>query len=646
MEVTSNILELLKNYSSRQRSPSIEFGEFADYVRHYAQHHVNEKGWLGAFLGTTDDALQDELRKLTSSRHIVISNASQGKQVIFVIPSFIETYSEKYKDIELNIGIPFPNLNDLPKHVPTDAVTKVQAADFLYERLEKESVNGNVLFCLEFDKSIPGLLFPSSLSVSVLLKLTLKKIQDMLRKEEYHDYFLKKLTISNPGKELSMKNFFTLLVARPEEAFDALRSSGDNFYYWSQLCYFVRQDYNKRKDYTSEEINTLQCISILEISTAFFKSRATERTQTENAFKEFDRIISSPPYYFTKSDIEKFKDSNGKSLLGQYSKEALNERLNFMHSETVGNSLPQLLIFRVDEKEGYFIMKDKIMPLIIRLCNEASSVIRDSLSRTWFKSLLEFETLPEMKEQLPFEKCLERELRVAQPILYALLHSSFMPVIAFEDNTPGRITLFRNGLLVPYSELLLVSRQEIYLNAKMKLPVWYSIPVVSWVVSLFVKKPKKGKKAKRQEYQTATESTIVMEKAAAEEKVKQLEAKDKSPRSRAKAFRNIASEAEQKLVPENSTLDRELKAYLGEWNDRLEGSAYDNLTMDVNNLIRDYLRKVLKSLKTENMSEERIESLAISLEESPSLMKIKNHPALRHYIQLYMIKLLKNLPPS
>ena len=68
--------------------------------------------------------------------------------------------------------------------------------------------------------------------------------------------------------------------------------------------------------------------------------------------------------------------------------------------------------------------------------------------------------------------------------------------------------------------------------------------------------------------------------------------------------------------------------------------------MDVNNLIRDYLRKVLKSLKTENMSEERIESLAQSLEESPSLMKIKNHPALRRYIQLYMIKLLKNIPPS
>ena len=644
MEVTSNVLELLKNYSLKQRVVSIEFGEFADYIRHYAQHHVNEKGWLGAFLGTTDDTLQDELRKLASSRQIVITNVAQGKQLIFVVPSFIEAYSEKYKEIELNIGVPFPNLNDLPKNVPTDIVTKVQATDFLYERLEKESADRHVLYCLDFDKSVPGLLFPSSLPVSLLIKLTLKKIQDMLRKEEYHDYFLKKLTISNPGKELSMKNFFTLLVARPEDAFDAVRTNGDNFYYWSQLCYFVRQDYNKRKDYTLDEINTLQCISILEISTAFYKSRAAERSQTESAFKEFDRLIASPPYYFTKNDIEKFKDAHGKSLLGQYSKEALNDRLNAMHSETVGNSLPPLLIFRVDEKEGYFIMKDKIMPLIIRLCNEASSVIRESLSRAWFKSLLEFETLPEMKESAPFEKCLERELHAAQPILYSLLHASFLPVVAFEDNTPGRMTLYRNGLLVPYSELLLVSRQEIYLNAKMKLPVWYSIPVVSWIVSLFIKKPKK-KRAKKT-YQTATEATIVMEKAEAEERVKKLEAKDKGPRSRSKAFRNIAAAAEQKLVPENSTLDRELKAYLTEWNDRLEGTAYDNLTMDVNNLIRDYLRKVLKSLKTENMSEERIESLAQSLEESPSLMKIKNHPALRRYIELYMIKLLKNIPPS
>ena len=187
MEVTSNVLELLKSYSLKQRIVSIEFGEFADYIRHYAQHHVNEKGWLGAFLGTTDDTLQDELRKLASARQIVITNVSQGKQLIFVVPSFIEAYSEKYKEIELNIGVPFPNINDLPKNVPTDIVTKVQATDFLYERLDKEPVDTHVLYCLEFDKTFPGLLFPSSLPVSLLIKLTLKKVQDMLRKEEYHE---------------------------------------------------------------------------------------------------------------------------------------------------------------------------------------------------------------------------------------------------------------------------------------------------------------------------------------------------------------------------------------------------------------------------------------------------------------------------
>ena len=123
-----------------------------------------------------------------------------------------------------------------------------------------------------------------------------------------------------------------------------------------------------------------------------------------------------------------------------------------------------------------------------------------------------------------------------------------------------------------------------------------------------------------------------------------LNAADKTaPRSR-KAVRNVALAAEQNLVPANSTLDRELEGYLSEWNDRLGGPARDNLTTDVNGLIRDYLRKVLRTLRAEGFSPTRITSLATSLAESPSLMKIKNHPALARYIELYMIKLLKNLP--
>lgn len=644
METTSNILTLLKQYSAKQRSAVIDFGEFADFLRHYAQHHVNEKAELASYLGSTDDALEEELQHISAAHQVVLMNRDQGKQSIFVVSSFIERYAETYKDIDMNVSVPFPNINDIPKNVPNDIVTKVQCSDLLYKLLDRDEPNDKTLYSLMFNKNIPALLFPSSVSVNLLIKLALKKLQDMLRKEEYHDYFLKKLTISNPGKEISIKNFFNLFVARPEDSMDALRTNGENFYNWSQLCYFIKQDYNKLKDFTSEDINILQSISIVEITASFYKSKTAERVQRDNAFKELDTQMENPPYYFSTHDIENMKDSHGKPLLGQYTKEELNDHLSSMRAQSMGNSLPQLLVFKVNETDGYFILKSKVMQLVIRLCNDARSVIRESLNQVWFKSLLAFDTLPEMKDNIAFEQCLARELQTAEPVLYALLHASFLPVVAFEDSTPGRIVLYRNGALIPYSELLLVSRGEIYSDAKIKLPFWYSLPLVSWLISL-IKNRKKNKYRKSVDPDTATEQVMQQEKADAEEKLQKLNAADASnPRSRKKALRNSATVAESKLVPANSTLDRELEAYLQDWNDRLESNVYDNLTQDVNNLIRDYLRKVLRSLRADTLSPERISSLAQSLEESPSLYKIKNHPALRRYIELYIIKLLKNIP--
>ena len=644
-EVTSNVFTLLKGFSSKQRNAVIDFSEFADYVRSYAQHHINENAGLQAYLGSTDEALEGELKKLSSSRQVVLTSKGQGTQTIFVIPSFIEQYTDRYKDIDVNISIPFPNVNDIPKNVPTNIVTRVQGGEQLTNFLDGKNGSDRTLYALDFGKGIPDLLFPSNVSVNLLIKLSLKKLQDLLRKEESHDYFLKKLTNANPGKELSIKNFFKLFVARPEDAMETMKLTGDNFYAWSQMCYFIRQDYNKLKDLTTEDINILQSIFVIETTTAYFKAKTAEKTAKEAAFKEFDQKLASPPYYFSKEDIDGMKDSHGKLLLNTYSKEELNEHIKAMHTPGSGNSLPPLLLFKLDDGSGFFILKDKVMAVVLRLCNDARNIIRDGLSKEWYLALKRFETLPEMKEQLAFEGCLERELASADPILYAILHSHFLPVIAFEDSTPGRLTLYRNGELVSYSELLLISRAEIYSNAKMKLPFYYTIPGLSWLISFF--KNRKDKKNKKQNYETIAEKLVSEDKAKSEAKMQSLNAGDKQGiKSRAKGIRNEASDVETKLVPGNSTLDRELEGYLSEWNDRLDKQAYENLREDINSLIRDYVRKTLRTFKNDNVSLERVQSLAKSLEETPSLMKIKNHPALRRYIELYIVKLLKNLPSS
>ena len=109
------------------------------------------------------------------------------------------------------------------------------------------------------------------------------------------------------------------------------------------------------------------------------------------------------------------------------------------------------------------------------------------------------------------------------------------------------------------------------------------------------------------------------------------------------AIKNAARDAEAALVPESSTLDREIESYHNIWNKIIEPTAANNLTEDVNVLIRDYVRKIIRTMKTKDFSTERIKSIADSLVKSPALQKIKEHDALEMYIQLYIIKLVKNI---
>lgn len=645
MATTANLLTLLKYYASKQNSPMIEYSDFGEYLHRYSKHHLEENSELVIYCGANYmEEMESELNKYISSHQIVVAQF-HNKDFIFLVSFFVERFTKLYKQIETNISVPFPLLSDIQKNVPQELVTKVNAADLIYKLLDEQDLNDKNLYCIEFAKDVPDLLFPSLFPMTNLVQLALRKVRELMNKEESHDYFLKKLCVSNPGKEIAIKSFFQHFCENPVGTMEQLKTSGDTFFYWSQLCFFLRQDYQKLKDYTSEDISILQSVSIIETAASYLKSKTALRIQKENAFKTFDSLLFNPPYYYNWSDIIGFKDGNGNLLLKQYSEDELREHLHHLTQETDGNKMPVLLIFRLNDTDGFYIRKEKVMPLIIRLSNDSRSEIKASISKKWTRDLMNFETLPEMKESAAFERCIEREVRDSNPILYALLNSSFLPVISLEDQTPGKISLFRNGNLIPYSELLMLSRQEIYNDTKMKLPFWYTMPIISWIFSLFMKKSK-SKTSESKSNESATLQYIQDQKEAEEVKLQQKNSEDSYSQkgNHKKELRNTAANLEKLYVPENSTLDKELKAYLREWNDRIGKENYENLTEDVNSLIRDYLRKVLRTLKSESFTQDRLESLATSLVDTGPMLKIKNHPSLQRYVVLYLIKLVKNLP--
>ena len=644
MATTTSIIVLLKFFATRQKNAVVDYRDFCEYLKRYSEHHIEEQPSLACYLEDPVPALQTELDKLIESRLVVLMNTSAEKQGIVVIPYYIERFAERYKDIAVNPSLPFPSEADLPKGTPKEIVTRENSADIIGKLLKHQELNDKTLYGLTLPHNAPSILLPSSVSVVTLIEDSVGKIQNMLKKEEHHDYFLKKLTVSNPGREMIIKNFFNAFVDRSDHSLETLSQTTESFYLWNQLCFFIKQDYEKIKDYTQEDLSCLQAVYITELGANYFKNEAAENAKKEGAIKTLEGLLMKPPYYFTFDEITKFTDNKGQLLLTQYTEEELKEYLHKKTQEAPVQELPELLVFKTYDDTRYFIFKSKVLQLILRLCTDARVSVLEAIKNQWSEVLRQFDMLPEMKEPKAFEERLEKEIRIQSPILSALLHSSFLPLLSYDasggDDT-SKISLFVNGQLLPYSDILLMSRQEILNDAKILLPFWYTAPIVSWIAKLLLRPPK-SKRNKKQK----TKAEQYREEEAAKRKEDETTAMlaQNATVSKKVALREAARNAEQAFVPTSSTLNRELDSYEKMWNHHIGNEAHNNLTEDVNSLIRDYIRKTLRTMKVEGFTKDRIHSLAESLMTAPGLQKIREKDALLMYIQLYMVKLVKNIP--
>lgn len=636
MAATSNIAVLLKHLASKQKTPFIIYKEFCDYMKRYAQHNVEELPELVSYLGSPEQTIDKELAPYIESKRVVILDEDSPKKTIFVTSFFNTKFAERYKEIQGNASIPFPTVLDFPKQAPLEILDKQNSQDVIFALLSNQDKNDKKIYSIILPNNITPVIFPGNVPVQILVDAAMEKIRRMLKKEEYHDYYLKKLRISNPGKELSSKNFFTEFITKPDVALRSLESAGDSFYFWNQLCYFIKQDYEKVKDFTQEDINVLQSVHIAEIVVSFYKNEAQQNLQRETAIKTLQSCLTKPPYYFSMDTILKFTDTKGIPLYGQYTEKDLKAFLQKETTESTNNELPALLVLKTDDDSRYFIYKNNVIPLILRLASDAHTDINEKLTKDWFKKLQNFEKLPEMNEEKAFNDRLEDELRLESPVLYSLLTSNFLPIlnIEFQQNSiaGAQGSIFEGDELISYAGILQLNRIEILENAKILLPIWYTIPIISWLIALFTKKSTKKKK-------TQSKSKKIVKNAEEEtnETVKQ------KPISKKDELIKAAKKIETSFVPEGSTIEAELVTYKKQWNKMISKEANNNLTEDVNALIRDYMRKVLRTLPSKSFTADRITELATTLVNTPNMKKITERNAILQYTQLYMIYIVKNM---
>ena len=638
MATSSNLSSIIRFYAEKQKSPFIDLMEFCTWIKKYAEHHVEEQADLVKYLGDPTGTVTAELAGL-EQKHLAAVIPNGNKKMILSIAYFSIKYATIYKELLKNESLPYHSEPDLPNKCPSTILDRKAASEYITENIGKEPSKSQSLYIVVFARDLPPLLLPACVPMKVLIESAQLKIRKILKKEEYHDYFLKKLRSANPSKEISVKNFYSSFVDKDYTGYIDV-TDGDQYYLWNQLCYFVRQDFEKIQDRTADDTSLLQAISITEIHSTYLKEKfRTDRKRTE-ALKELEANLGYPPYFFSTPQILKFQDKNGKLLFGQYSEDDLKNTLMRLSTESEDNTLPKLVVFKVASGTRYYIYKNKVISLIVRMCNEAHDNIKEKLVNSWYDALIEYSRLPEMNDRSKFEAKLESMVEETSPVLYALLNANFITLLAAEKNLDDSLQtfqLFVDGHLLPYSELLMLKSEDVMADAKLKLPFIYTIPIISWIIGLFRSHKIEKQKRKEAEEKAKKEAPDAMEILDNAEGAKKSKDKHVAVAEKAK---EIAAE----YIPEGSTIDRELNFLTKQWNRMISKEAYNNLTEDVNSLIRDYTRRVCNTLTAQSFTKERIENLADALVRTPNMQKIQDQRALTDYVRLYMIRLLSNPP--
>lgn len=634
MATSVNLSSILRNFATKQESPFVYIRDFCDYIKKYAAKNLEQQPNLVQYIEISESSLTKELEEL-ASKHEVYLTTQGGKPVVIVITYYSVLYANRFKDIISNITVPFPCVTDLPKQLPVEAIEKTDASEIIPKLQQEQDVKSPVLYCMMMPRDIPAILFPACVPVQFLTRAAMAKIRHMLKKDEYHDYFQKKLRNANPTKEIGSQTFYTRFLQHPDNADQTFDFNGDAFYFWSQLCYFIRIDFEKIKDRTIEDINVLQALSICEIWMMSLKEKANAQQVREDALRELEAALARPPFFYSMDSILKIRDSKGALLYGQYNEDDLKEFLQKLTTESENNELPKILVFKVETGARYFIYKQRVFQLVVRLANEAHDTIEKDLTDKWFNSLSEYRKLPEMKDKKAFETVLKDEVRTLSPVLWSLLNANFLTMLNYENDhseNANSFHIFSNGKLLPYSELLMLSNSSILSTAKIMLPFWHTIPILSWIMSMInsKKNEKKTRKKAIKEF-SADDIPDDTPKQSPGRYVNKKEAV-------IEAARNVADE----LVPSGSTIDRELDSYLKLWNKMITKEAHASLTEDVNSLIRDYTRKVIRTISASTFTVDRVRTLAETLVKTPNMQKIKENDALTMYVELYILRLLSN----
>ncbi len=630
--LAKDLLPLLQAFALRTKSATIDLRQFATSLT------------KGQVQPGEIEAAVTELADLT------IVSVEAGKPRIVTIPDFPGlALAEEYRRLSVDPGRPFPREETAPAPLAAGSLIAADVKAQLGALLETSAPGMKGIVRLQFPDGLDPLVVPHECVGAELIDAAVAKLSRYLQDGKNAAYAETKLLGALRGSEVSVRQWMEDVSMRPKKAAVSVLDPTDfSFRFWTHLSNLVLQDFRAKQERTDQDQGVCQSAYIIGY-TVFHKKGAVQREKEwADDRKSLEAQVRKSPFVFGFQELYRLKDDKGVTFVNKHSQDFIHSFLKEKTKRTGDESVPQIVrVHAAEQKKEYFIQRDFVVPVFLKKLAECSEVLRKQYLDEWTAELREDRSPVVAKTDAAFRKDVDTRVKKGFPLLTALSNGGLLYLTAEEARIAddakrelGKCFAVEN-ILRPFDELLGLSRVQLLKNARIYLPFWMTVPVLSSILRMFRRMFAGRRGAAEDGGSPAPAATAPA--APVETGVKTIEAdagKAQSKENLLRYKRSVQSLISQ-YVSKGSTIDATLAELADKWNPLYAPDQKKNLVEDVNALVRDFLRPVRRSFLVRPPDPKRIHALAEQLSISKSLTQIKKRDLLLRYIELYMVRCLQ-----
>ncbi len=660
------LLYLLRIYTINHRTARIEKTEFIGFVKNYAGRYTLKFPQMDLYLQRTEGMVDTYLRVLTEHGLCTLEKEGQEVRWIFFPHYFIEALHKAYKRIEEKPSIPFPSEDDLKITIPEHLITEINIkTDFVSTFGEIKTEKPQILR-LAFPELVNPILVSSDLVEQKLMELAVYKLREYLQSRNNASYVMHRLHPALRGNERGLRDMITVVITKPGRAVGTLLEPSDfSFRFWAHFANFVLQEHKDISEKTPEEHSYCQAAYLIGFYNVHYRGKQQRQNEKSSMVKKFESQFHKYPYAYTLKDLSAVRDEKGLPLIRKNTRDVFVEFLEARTKSEGYESLPELVHLKTVHGKDYYIHKDLLIPLFVKMLHEQSRDIKDYYIQEWENLLKDNRRTLAMADDQEFMRDLDITLKNRAPFLYSLLNYNLLYLakeqgkISYDmARTMDQVLDEKRKQLHSLPKILALSRKELFDDAKLRVPIWKRLIVFRGLFYFFRNLFRRIKKTWNRSRERAgqrepplqhsgagTDSAATITSAAAPSSPSPAEAVGSTTlrpisSKQLAAYRKAVHDLKLEFVGSEKTIPESLKELMEKWNPLYDPQARTNLVEDVNAMVRDYLRNIRRTFRVNPPDADRIRSLADKLAANKSFDRIKRKDYFTRYIEVYMIKLL------